>query len=104
MSGHLTVIGLGPGHARWLTPQAEAALATADAIYGYGAYLDQVPVRPGQARHPSDNRQEQARAAAALRRAADGANLAVVAGGDPGLLAMAAAVCAPLAASPAAWR
>ena len=34
MSGRLTVIGLGPADARWLTPQAEAALASADAIYG----------------------------------------------------------------------
>jgi precorrin-3B C17-methyltransferase len=104
MSGRLTVIGLGPGDARWLTPQAEAALATADAIYGYGAYLDQVPVRPGQARHPSDNRQEQARAAAALTHAADGANVAVVSGGDPGVFAMAAAVCAEIEAGPPVWR
>jgi precorrin-3B C17-methyltransferase len=104
MSGRLTVIGLGPGDARWLTPQAEAALATADAVYGYGAYLDRVPVRPGQTRHPSDNREEQARAAAALRHAADGANVAVVSGGDPGVFAMAAAVCAEIEAGPPAWR
>jgi len=36
MSGRLTVIGLGPGDARWLTPAADAALAAAEAIYGYG--------------------------------------------------------------------
>jgi precorrin-3B C17-methyltransferase / cobalt-factor III methyltransferase len=104
MSGRLTVIGLGPGDARWLTPQADAALATADAIYGYGAYLDRVPVRPGQARHPSDNREEQARAAAALGHAANGANVAVVSGGDPGVFAMAVAVCAEIEAGPPAWR
>jgi len=104
MSGRLTVIGLGPGYARWLTPQAEAALAAADAIYGYGAYLVRVPVRPGQARHPSDNREEQARAAAALGHAANGANVAVVSGGDPGVFAMAAAVCAEIEAGPPAWR
>ena len=104
MSGRLTVIGLGPGDARWLTPQAEAALAAAEAIYGYGAYLDRVPVRTGQTRHPSDNREEQARAAAALERAADGANVAVVSGGDPGVFAMAAAVCAEIEAGPPVWR
>ena len=104
MSGRLTVIGIGPGDARWLTPQADAALATAEAIYGYGAYLDRVPVRPGQARHPSDNREEQARAAAALGHAANGANVAVVSGGDPGVFAMAAAVCAEIEAGPPAWR
>ena len=42
----------------------------AEALYGYGPYLDRVPVRAGQSRHPSDNREEGARAAAALRHAA----------------------------------
>lgn len=104
MSGRLTVIGLGPGDARWLTPEAQAALATADAIYGYGPYLDRVPVRPGQTRHSSHNREEQARAAAALGHAANGAQVAVVSGGDPGVFAMAAAVCAEIEAGPPAWR
>jgi precorrin-3B C17-methyltransferase len=104
VSGRLTVIGLGPGDARWLTPEAHAALGRAEAIYGYGAYLDRVPLRPGQARHPFDNREEQARAAAALRHAANGARVAVVSGGDPGVFAMAAAVCAEIEAGPPAWR
>jgi precorrin-3B C17-methyltransferase len=104
MSGRLTVIGLGPGDGRWLTPEASAALASAEAVYGYGAYLDRVPVRPGQTRHPSDNREEQARAAAALKHAATGAQVAVASGGDPGVFAMAAAVCAEIEAGPAAWR
>jgi precorrin-3B C17-methyltransferase len=104
MSGRLTVIGLGPGNDCWLTPQADAALAAADAVYGYGGYLDRVPVRPGQERRPSDNREEQARAAAALGHAAAGANVAVVSGGDPGVFAMAAAVCAEIEAGPPAWR
>jgi len=104
MSGRLTVIGLGPGDARWLTAEAHAALATAEAIYGYGAYLDRVPVLPGQMRHPSDNRDEQARGAAALGHAANGAHVAVVSGGDPGVFAMAAAVCAEIEAGPPAWR
>src|SRR5258708_15245002 len=104
MSGRLTVIGLGRGDARWLTPQAEAALATADAIYGYGGYLDRVPIRPGQTRHSSDNREEQARAAAALGHAASGATVALGSGADPGVFAMAAAVCAQIHAGPPAWR
>lgn len=104
MSASLTVIGLGPGDARWLTPQADAVLATAEAVYGYGPYLDQVPVRSGQTRYPSVNREEQVRAAAALGHAANGARVAVVSGGDPGVFAMAAAVCAEIEAGPAAWR
>jgi len=104
MSGRLAVIGLGPGDARWLTPEAEASLTAAEAVYGYGAYLDRVPTRLGQERHSSDNREEGARAAAALRHAAQGANVAVVSGGDPGVFAMAAAVCAEIEAGPQAWR
>jgi precorrin-3B C17-methyltransferase len=104
MSGRLTVVGLGPGNGCWLTPEAGATLAAADALYGYAAYLDRVPVRPGQARYPSDNREEQARAAAALAHAASGANVAVVSGGDPGVFAMAAAVCAAIEAGPPQWR
>ena len=104
MSGRLAVIGIGPADARWLTPQADAALATAQAIYGYGAYLDRVPLRPGQTRHPSDNREEQARAAAALEHAATGATVAIVSGGDPGVFAMAAAVCAAIETGPPDWR
>src|SRR5256885_789672 len=103
-SGRLAVIGLGPGDTRWLTPEASATLAAAEAVYGYGPYLDRVPARPGQARFPSDNREEGARAAAALRHAAQGENVAIVSGGDPGVFAMAAAVCAEIEAGPEAWR
>jgi precorrin-3B C17-methyltransferase len=103
-TGKLTVIGLGPGDPRYLTPQAADALAGAQALYGYGPYLDRVPERPGQTRHASDNREEGARAAAALRHAAEGANVAVVSGGDPGVFAMAAAICEQIETGPDAWR
>ncbi|HYY62458.1 MAG TPA: precorrin-3B C(17)-methyltransferase [Burkholderiales bacterium] len=104
MSGSLTVVGLGPGDARWLTPEADGALAAADALFGYGAYLDRAPVREGQSRHPSDNRQEALRARAALDRAAAGSKVALVCGGDPGVFAMAAAVCEQIESGPPAWR
>jgi len=104
MNGALTVVGLGPGDARWLTPQADAALAAADALFGYGPYLERAPVRRGQSRHPSDNRQEALRACAALERAAAGSKVALVCGGDPGVFAMAAAVCEQIESGPAAWR
>jgi len=104
MSGRLAVIGLGPGDARYLTPQAQAALAEADALYGYGPYLARVPERANQARHASDNREEGARAKAALACAAEGARVALVSGGDPGVFAMAAAVCEEIEAGPDAWR
>ncbi len=104
MSGHLAVVGLGPGDARYLTAEAVEALAVAQALYGYGPYLDRVPVRPGQSRHASDNREERARAAAALAHAAQDERVAVVSGGDPGVFAMAAAVCEEIKSGPAGWR
>ena len=76
MSGRLIVVGLGPGDPRYLTPEAEDALAAAEAIYGYGPYLDRVPVRAGQNRHASNNREERTRAATA--------SIAVM----PGMIAM----------------
>lgn len=104
MSGRLTVVGLGPGDPRYLTPEAEDALAAAEALYGYGPYLDRVPARAGQGRHASDNREEHGRAAAALRHAAQGARVAVVSGGDPGVFAMAAAICEAIETGPDSWR
>ncbi len=104
MTGRLAVVGLGPGDPRYLTPEAEHALANADALYGYDRYLARVPLRSGQTRHGSDNREEAVRAAAALRHAAEGADVAVVSGGDPGVFAMAAAVCEAIDQGPELWR
>jgi precorrin-3B C17-methyltransferase len=102
--GTLSVVGLGPGDPRYLTLEAEAVLAAADVLYGYQAYLDRVPARANQTRHSSDNREEMARARAALAQAADGANVAIVSGGDPGVFAMAAAICEAIETGPDAWR
>ncbi len=104
MSGRLAIVGIGPGDERYLTGEAQEALATADALYGYGPYLDRVPAKPGQARHASDNREEGARAEAALRHAAAGGNAAIVSGGDPGVFAMAASVCEAIESGPQHWR
>jgi precorrin-3B C17-methyltransferase len=104
VSGSLTVVGLGPGDERFLTQEAENALAAAEALYGYRAYLDRVPARDGQTRHGSDNREEAARARTALHHAAKGANVVVLSGGDPGVFAMAASVCEEIEAGPDEWR
>ncbi len=90
--GRVTVVGLGPGGREWLTPEAQAALAEADDLVGYGPYVDRVPPNPRQRRHPSDNRVEAERAAFALDLAKRGRRVAVVSSGDPGVFAMAAAV------------
>lgn len=104
MSGRLTVIGLGPGADGQRTPQAVTALAEAELLFGYGPYLDRITLGPGQTRVASDNREELGRAGAALEAAAGGAVVAMVSGGDPGVFAMAAAVCEAIECGPAYWR
>ena len=104
MTGSLYVIGTGPGAADQTTPQAAAAIAAASDFFGYGPYLDRLELRPDQNRYASDNREELSRANAALDRAAAGASVAVVSGGDPGVFAMAAAVCEAIEKGPPSYR
>ena len=104
MNGSVTVIGLGPGDPRYLTPAAQAALDAAQDLIGYFPYVARVPERPGLTRHASDNRVEVDRARHALELAAAGRRVAVVSGGDPGVFAMAAALFEALEAGDPAWR
>ena len=91
-AGRVAVVGLGPGDNDWMTPQSRRELAVATDLVGYGGYLDRVPVRDGQHRHPSDNTDEPARARLACALAEQGHAVAVVSSGDPGVFAMATAV------------
>ncbi|WP_405165069.1 precorrin-3B C(17)-methyltransferase [Nocardia sp. NBC_01499] len=90
--GQVVVVGLGPGAPEWTTTEVHEALTDATDLVGYTTYLNRVPSRPGQRRHPSDNRVESERAAMALDLAKRGARVVVVSSGDPGVFAMAAAV------------
>jgi precorrin-3B C17-methyltransferase len=85
MTGKLYIVGLGPGNAHQLTPEAEEAVRNASDVFGYGPYIDRVPERAGQQKHASDNRQEIQRAEEALRMATEGKTVTVVSGGDPGV-------------------
>ncbi|WP_137136786.1 precorrin-3B C(17)-methyltransferase [Rhizobium sp. FKY42] len=104
MTGKLTVVGLGPGSPEQITPEALSAVAETTDFFGYGPYVDRLDLRPDQRRHASDNREEISRAGAALTLAAQGGKVCVVSGGDPGVFAMAAAVCEAIEAGPAEWR
>ncbi len=98
--GRLSVIGLGPGDARWMVPAARTALDQATDIMGYATYVEMAgPLRPGQRSHPTDNREELQRAAHAFELAARGHRVAMVSSGDPGIFAMAAATLEALEAS-----
>jgi precorrin-3B C17-methyltransferase len=86
------IVGLGPGAAEWMTPEASAAIEAASDIVGYNPYVQRLTLRTDQRAHASDNRVEMDRARLALSLAAKGRAVAVVSGGDPGVFAMAAAV------------
>ncbi len=90
MSGHVYVVGLGPGDECHRTPAADDALKRARHLVGYGPYLVRAPARDDQVVHASDNREELDRAHHALRLAAGGESVAVVSSGDAGVFAMAA--------------
>ncbi|MEU7854181.1 precorrin-2 C(20)-methyltransferase [Nonomuraea sp. NPDC049141] len=92
VTGEVTVVGLGPAGRPWLTPEAQEALAAATDLVGYGPYVDRVAPNPRQRRHRTDNRVEAERARHALDLAREGARVAVVSSGDPGVFAMASAV------------
>lgn len=104
MNGRLTVIGLGPGNPDQITPEALAAISEASDVFGYGPYLARLAPREGQRLHASDNRQELCRARAALEMASGATRVALVSGGDPGVFAMASAVCEAIENGPPAWR
>ncbi|MFG1704229.1 precorrin-3B C(17)-methyltransferase [Nonomuraea sp. M3C6] len=91
-AGEVAVVGLGPAGRPWLTPEAQEALAAATDLVGYGPYVDRVAPNPRQRRHRTDNRVEAERARHALELAREGARVAVVSSGDPGVFAMASAV------------
>lgn len=102
--GSVTVVGLGPGDARHRTPAAAVAVRTADVVIGYDFYLEQCAdlIGPGQTVVPSPIGAETDRCRDALRRAADGARVALVCSGDPGVFAMATLIheLAPRLGSP----
>jgi precorrin-2 C20-methyltransferase / precorrin-3B C17-methyltransferase len=102
--GRVDVVGLGPGGAQWLAPEARCALDDATDLVGYGPYVDRVPPRPGLRRHVSDNRVEVERARQALILAEGGARVCVVSSGDPGIFAMASAVMEAIEGGPVTWR
>ncbi len=89
--GRLQIVGLGPGHPRHRTPAAVAAVREADAVLGYGPYVDAADdlLRPDQMVLRSGMGAEAERASAALALARAGWRVALVSSGDPGVFAMA---------------
>ncbi|MCF2972313.1 precorrin-3B C(17)-methyltransferase [Synechococcus sp. Nb3U1] len=98
-SGHLWLIGTGPGELAQLTLAARMALTQADAVIGYQLYLDLIEplLHPGQIRDPSPITQEIQRAERAITWAEQGLRVAVISSGDAGIYGMAGLVLQCLA-------
>jgi precorrin-3B C17-methyltransferase len=84
-------VGLGPGAAACLTPQAREALAEANCLVGYRLYLELVPPELSEGKHliSSGMRREEERCLAAVETAYAGQPTALVCSGDPGVYALA---------------
>jgi precorrin-3B C17-methyltransferase len=104
LNGSLAIVGLGPGPARWMTPEAMSFIEAATDVVGYEKYLDRIPHRQNLIRHASGNGIEQERALVALRLANLGRHVVVVSGGDPGIFAMAASVFEAIETGDPTWR
>lgn len=102
MTGTLHIVGLGPGGPEHRTPAATAAIAGADAVVGYGPYVDLCTdaLGAGQDVVRGAMGEEAERADQALALAADGACVALVSSGDAGVHGMAARTLARAAALP----
>lgn len=100
MAARLTVVGLGPGDAGLLAPLARQALARAEAVVGYGPYLDYVEpeLLAGKEVFASGMTREVERVERAVELARSGRETAVVSSGDAGVYGMAGLVLELLAA------
>jgi precorrin-3B C17-methyltransferase len=90
--GTLHIVGIGPGGAEHRTPAAARAVAEAEAVVGYAAYVDAVAdlLHDGQEVVRGRMGEEDRRADEALVLAAEGATVALVSSGDAGVHGMAA--------------
>jgi len=91
MSGKITVVGLGPGNERMITPAVTEAITAADVVVGYCGYMAFIEhIIPGQAvRISSGMTQEVRRAEKAFVLAHEGKSVVVVSSGDAGIYGMA---------------
>ncbi|HEX9462785.1 MAG TPA: precorrin-3B C(17)-methyltransferase [Alphaproteobacteria bacterium] len=91
--GKLSIVGIGPGHAAWRTPDAESAIRSATNVVGYGLYLALVQdLTAGKALHESGLGEEEVRARVAVDLAARGCTVALVSSGDAGVYGLASLV------------
>ena len=91
--GQLAIVGIGPGAAKWMSPEVTSILEKATDFVGYKTYLNLVKgFTQGKIVHASDNRVEIDRARQAIALARTGKSVVIVSSGDAGIYGMAAAV------------
>lgn len=91
--GSLAVVGIGPGDAKWRTPEATRLIAEADLLVGYGLYIDLLgPLAKGKPRDDFPLGGEEDRCRHALEEAGKGRRVALICSGDAGIYAMGALV------------
>ncbi|WP_320170860.1 precorrin-3B C(17)-methyltransferase [Maridesulfovibrio sp.] len=89
-AGRIRVIGLGPGDECLLAPLAAEAIAGADAVVGYTAYVRLIPeeLLEGKEVLSTGMTAEVERCRRAVDEAVSGRDVVVVCSGDPGIYAM----------------
>ena len=91
--GILSVVGLGPGKAEWLTPEAKRCIEDSSDLVGYTLYLDLLgSLATNKKKHTFKLGEEKQRVIAALNLASEGKKVALISSGDPGIYAMASLV------------
>lgn len=95
----MTIVGLGPGDARYLAPKARTALKHAEVIVGYKAYIDLIEpeLLAGKETIATGMGKEITRSQMAIERASQGKKTAIVSSGDAGIYGIAGLVLELLA-------
>lgn len=91
MTGHIYIIGMGPGYKEMMTEEAYQAMKNADVIVGYTVYIDLVKEHfPDKEFFTTPMRQEIERCKACYEFAKEGKKVAFICSGDAGVYGMAA--------------
>lgn len=93
-TGKLLLVGTGPGQLDQMTPAAQVAVTSADAVIGYSLYIELIAplLQPMQIVEALSITQERLRAQRAIELAEWGLTVAVVSSGDCGIYGMAGLV------------
>ena len=93
MTGHIYIIGMGPGYREMMTEEAFSAMEKADVIVGYTVYIDLVREHfPDKELFTTPMRAEIERCRACFEFLKEGKQVAFICSGDAGVYGMAAPV------------